>query len=63
MILLGEIAVDLRGAIRVGEACRLLAWQTAEDGRKHHTAATLHAEDGTCVAVSSATWFEVAPTG
>jgi hypothetical protein len=59
-ILLGEIAADIRGGIRAGERCRMLAWELAAEGRKHFTASVLYGESGKCVAVASATWIEVA---
>jgi hypothetical protein len=59
-VLLGELAVALRGDVYADEPCVLLAWQIAHQGRKHHTASVLYGASGDCRGVGLATWIEVA---
>ena len=61
-ILLGELSVDIRGAVVPGEKCVLIGWEIKQDGRKHYTGTALFGESGSCRAVGYATWFEVANT-
>lgn len=61
-ILLGELSVDIRGAVVPGEKCVLIGWEIKHDGRKHYTGTALFGESGSCRAVGYATWFEVANT-
>lgn len=58
-ILLGELAVDIRGAVAPGEKCVLIGWEISHEGRKHFSGTALFGESGTCRAVGHATWFEV----
>jgi hypothetical protein len=58
-ILLGELAVDIRGAITAGEQCVVTGWEIRHDGRKHFTGTALFSKSGACCAVGYATWFEV----
>jgi hypothetical protein len=58
-ILLGELAVDIRGAVLPGEKCVVTGWQISHEGRKHFTGTALFGESGSCRAVGYATWFEV----
>jgi hypothetical protein len=60
--LLGELAVERRGEVAVGERCVALGWELGIDGRKHFVATALFGEDGTCRGVGRATWFEVPAT-
>jgi len=60
--LLGELAVERRGDVRVGERCVVLGWETGAEGRKHFVATALYGEDGRCLGVGRATWFEVPAT-
>jgi len=59
-ILLGELAVDIHGAVSAGEKCVVTGWEIKHDGRKHYTGTALFGESGVCCAVGYATWFEVA---
>lgn len=61
-LLLGELAVSLRGGVSVGERCVVLGWELARDGRRHFTGTALYRESGECVGLARATWFEAAPT-
>ena len=58
-ILLGEIAVSIRGSVALGEKCVLIGWKISHEGRKHYTGTALFGESGSCRAVGYATWFEV----
>jgi len=58
-ILLGELCVDIRGAVAPGEKCVVIGWEIRHDGRKHYTGTALFGESGSCRAVGYATWFEV----
>ncbi len=58
-ILLGELAVAIRGVVAPGEKCVVTGWQINHAGRKHFTGTALFGESGTCRAVGYATWFEI----
>jgi len=58
-ILLGELAVSIKGSVKAGEKCVLIGWEISHEGRKHYTGTALFGESGTCRAVGHATWFEV----
>jgi hypothetical protein len=58
-ILLGELAVSIKGPVKAGEKCVLIGWEISHEGRKHYTGTALFGESGTCRAVGYATWFEV----
>lgn len=58
-ILLGELAVSIKGRVSAGEKCVLIGWQISHEGRKHYTGTALFGESGVCQAVGYATWFEV----
>ena len=57
-ILLGELAVSIKGTVRPGEKCVLIGWEISQQGRKHYTGTALFGESGVCQAVAYATWFE-----
>ncbi len=58
-ILLGELAVERLGEVRIGERCVVVGTELGADGRKHFVRTVLFGEDGTCRGVGRATWFEV----
>ena len=58
-MLLGELAVELKGPVAVGERCVVIGWEFAHEGRKHHTGTALFGESGECRGVGKATWLEV----
>lgn len=58
-ILLGELAVDIRGSVRAEEQCVLTGWEIAHEGRKHFTGTALFGENGDCCAVGRAVWIEI----
>lgn len=59
-ILLGELAVDLRGSVGIGERCIVIGWEIEHQGRKHFTGTAIYDEDGVCVGVGRGVWIEVA---
>lgn len=58
-LLLGELAVAIKGTVSPGEKCVLIGWEISHEGRKHFTGTALFGETGACRAVGYATWFEV----
>ena len=58
-ILLGELAVQLREPVTVGEPHVVIGWELDREGRKHHTGTALFSESGACRGVGRAIWFEV----
>jgi hypothetical protein len=61
-LLLGELAVSIRGPVSAAEKCVLTGWEISRQGRKHYTGTALFGESGSCRAVGYATWFEVSAT-
>ena len=58
-ILLGELAVSIKGPVSAAEKCVVIGWEIGQAGRKHFTGTALFGESGECRAVAHATWFEV----
>lgn len=58
-ILLGQMAGDLRGSVRVGERCVVIGWELSHAGRKHIVGTALLGAGGEPVAVAEAIWLEV----
>ena len=58
-VLLGELAADVRGRVRVGERCVAIGWELGREGRKHHVGSALFSASGECRGVARATWFEI----
>ncbi len=56
---LGRLAVDVRGRVRLGHRYVITSWRTATDGRKHHVAGALSSDMGGALAIARATWIEV----
>jgi hypothetical protein len=61
-LLLGELAVSIKGRVSASEKCVLIGWEISRGGRKHYTGTALFGESGSCRAVGYATWFEVPAT-
>ena len=57
VVLLGELQVALLGDVSVDERCILVAYELADQGRKHHTATALFGEAGTCLGLGLGTGF------
>ncbi len=62
-VVLGEIAARLGAPVAVGEACTLIGWRIAHEGRKHRTGTALYGESGALRGVARATWIEVPRPG
>ena len=58
-MLLGELAVELKGQVAAGERCVVIGWEFARDGRRHYTGTALFSASGECRGIGRATWFEV----
>ena len=58
-ILLGKLNAQILGHPRTGDACVVLGWKIAEEGRKIMTGTALYGEDSECLAVARATWIVV----
>lgn len=60
-VVLGRLALDLRGLVSVGYRYIIAVRATGDDGRKHHAEALLTTDMGNVQAVARATWIEVDP--
>jgi len=58
-LVLGELAVEIRGDVSVGERCIVIGRELGSEGRKHWTVTALFGESGDCRAVGRGIWFEV----
>lgn len=58
-LVLGELAVEIRGDVSVGERCIVVGKELESEGRKHWTVTALFGESGDCRAVGRGIWFEV----
>ena len=59
-MLLGEMQAHVDRRVHVGEACMVLGWLIASEGRKHRCGTAIFDEDGELCARALATWIEVA---
>ncbi|MCR9093187.1 MAG: hypothetical protein NXI30_03130 [bacterium] len=59
VVLLGEMAVQIFGSVRIGAPCVVTSWYIENDGRKHVTGTALYDEAGACVGHARATWIHV----
>ena len=59
-MLLGELAVRVLGAVRLGEPCVVTGWALGGEGRKRFAGAALFGEDGALRAIGHATWIGIA---
>lgn len=55
-MLLGRMAGRLRGSVRAGEACIVMGWQIARDGRKLTAGTAIFGEDGGLRGIARALW-------
>lgn len=62
-VVLGELAVSIRGPVRAGEPHIVIAWDMGHEGRKHWAGSAVYTAKGDCRAVANATWIEVARRG
>lgn len=58
-LVLGELAVEIRGEVSVGEPCVVVARENQRKGRRHWTTTALFGPSGDCRAAGRGTWFEV----
>ncbi|MCG8441299.1 MAG: hypothetical protein MI723_05760, partial [Caulobacterales bacterium] len=56
--LLARFTVRIDDRPRAGERCRLAAWRTGADGRKHAASSAAYGEDGRLLAIGDALWVE-----
>lgn len=61
-LLLGEIAVTLRGPVPVGENLIATGWEIEQKGRRHYTGTAIFTQSGECLAIARSTWFEIPST-
>jgi hypothetical protein len=62
-ILLGRMTATLAATPRPGDACQVVAWLVARDGRKLLGASALLGPGGTVLAAARTVWITVAPPG
>jgi hypothetical protein len=60
-LLLGRIAASIEAPVAPGEACTVLAWPLAHDGRRHQVATALVDASGRVRARSQQLWVEPRP--
>jgi hypothetical protein len=60
MMLLGEMQAHVDRRVHVGEACMVIGWRIASEGRKHRCGTAVFDEDGELCARAQATWIEIA---
>ena len=60
-VVTGELAVEIRGALRGGERYQIVSRCTEMSGRKIRTQAAILDRDGTNLAVAASTWIAIAP--
>ena len=59
---LGRLAVDIRGDVRVGEPVVVLGWPVEDLPKKFVAASAVVDADGTTLAVARATWVRIDPS-
>jgi hypothetical protein len=59
-MLLGEMQAHVDRRVHVGEACRVIGWRIAAEGRKHYCGTAIFDEDGELCARAKATWIAIA---
>jgi hypothetical protein len=59
-MVLGEMQAHVDRRVHVGEACRVIGWRIAAEGRKHRCGTAIFDEDGELCARALATWIEIA---
>ena len=58
-MVLGEMQAHVDRRVHVGEACTVIGWRIAGDGRKHVAGTAVFDEDGELCARARATWIEM----
>jgi hypothetical protein len=59
VMVLGEMQAHVDRRVHVGEACTVIGWKIAAEGRKHLAGTAIFDEDGELCARARATWVEV----
>src|SRR4051794_7015358 len=59
-VVLGRLTVVLEGPIRVGAPHVIQSWMERQDGRRRHTAVSIHTSEGERRAYGRAVWVELA---
>ena len=59
VMVLGEMQAHVDRRVHVGEACTVIGWKIAADGRKHLAGTAIFDEDGELCARARATWVEL----
>jgi hypothetical protein len=59
VMMLGEMQAHVDRRVHVGEACTVIGWRIAADGRKHLAGTAIFDEDGELCARARATWVEL----
>ena len=59
VMVLGEMQAHVDRRVRVGEACTVIGWKIAADGRKHVAGTAIFDEDGELCARAKAVWIEL----
>jgi hypothetical protein len=63
VMVLGEMQAHVDRRVHVGEACTVIGWKIAADGRKHLAGTAIFDEDGELCARARATWVEIRGQG
>ncbi len=63
VMVLGEMEAHVDRRVHVGEACTVIGWKIAADGRKHLAGTAIFDEDGELCARARATWVELRGSG
>jgi hypothetical protein len=58
-LVLGQMAVQIKADVTVGEHCVMLGWPVDQQGKKYHSASAVIKQDGTVAALAQATWIAV----
>ena len=59
VMVLGEMQAHVDRRVHVGEACTVIGWKIAADGRKHVAGTAIFDEDGELCARARAIWIEL----
>ena len=59
VMVLGEMLAHVDRRVHVGEACTVIGWKIAADGRKHLAGTAIFDEDGELCARARAVWIEL----
>jgi len=63
VMVLGEMQAHVDRRVHVGEACTVIGWKIAVEGRKHLAGTAIFDEDGELCARARATWVELRGSG